>query len=152
MIAYGPMQSTMHSMDLKKFITESIQQVVEGMLEAQHLLGDRVRINPKWDRSRHKDNMTDKFEALSRQRVYSLSFDVAVTTRESASGESKVEVVDAVSSTENERKRETITEAVSRLRFSIHFTMPHPPVPSEHPVAGTATSQTSRRGTPEPPA
>lgn len=100
-------------MDLKSFITETLQQIIEGVQDAQKYISDKkitATIHPK----------------KSRENIESVDFDVAVTSTESnSSGLSGGIKVASIFSIGGEGKNQLSEQNVSRIKFKVQIELPH---------------------------
>lgn len=98
--------------DLKTFVSETIQQIIEGAKEAGHYLKDNVDYNK------------DGFVQVGNTTLQKIEFDISVTTSESNKTEGKsgilIKVVDfGIKGSENNE-----SSSINKIRFSVPVGFP----------------------------
>lgn len=109
-------------MDLRTFITETLCQISDGMIDAQAALKDKgVRINPPYEIDEN-----GRFRCVNEnsQHFQSIEFDIALTTsaKSNAEGGFSIEIWGAKLG--GDKGKEAKAEAVSRVRFTIAAMLP----------------------------
>jgi len=119
----------MKTIDLKSFISSSLQQIMEGCRQAQDNLHDRshARICPRVDQtfSEGAQGVKDVIGQTETFRlVHAIDFDVAVTVTDEKDEKYGIGVIAAfVSAGAGEQVSQT-NSAVSRIKFSIPVCYP----------------------------
>lgn len=126
-------------MDLKTFVSESLTQIVEGVVDARERIEAlRGMVNPPGIQSSESDRSyapyavikAEKGRAACRLPIQEVKFDVAVTASSDAqtkAGAGLLSVVSAGISKEKGAKDET----TSRIRFRVPLALPLHPTISE---------------------
>lgn len=138
-------------MDLKDFVAESISSIVQGIVEAQDSatkLG--ASINPG-GLMRDVKNVTDNsiWDNSNSNYAQPISFDIAITAEDSASGGGKVKVLSGLLSGELGGKTGTKNILASRIQFTVPVLFPAHAI--EKAEAGKVTLDKSHRPNPVKP-
>lgn len=116
-------------MELKKFIAETLSQIVEGVVEANRQIAQHgAAVNPP-NVAKSKDGQGGAFHGYGKpkwaRRVENVDFDVSlsVSTSTATSGEGGVQI--AVLKLGTTGKTDSGTESESRIKFSIPLMLPN---------------------------
>ena len=115
--------STDEPLELRDFVSETIKQVVDGVVAAQKYAGDKdAVVNPSLDfHTQSEGVMIDKD---TRQPVQSISFDVAVTAAKGAKTQSGIAVFTGMIGLGSKGQSEKSNESVNRIQFSVPISLP----------------------------
>ena len=113
-------------MDLRTFITETLCQISDGMIDAQTALKDKgVRINPPHQKNgdayvKNKPGKYVDINAISQ----SIEFDIALTTSTTSGGKGGGSISVLSMSLKAEGGKEDANSSVSRVRFTLVVDLP----------------------------
>lgn len=138
-------------MDLKDFVAESISSIVQGISEAQSSatkLG--ASINPG-GLMRNAKNVTDNsiWDNSNNNYAQPISFDIAITAEDSASGGAKVKVLSGLLGGEAGGQTGTKNVLASRIQFTVPVLFPAHAI--EKDGAGKVPLDKSHRPNPTKP-
>ena len=142
-------------MELRDFVAQSLKQIMEAVAEAQEhaerLGGYVVPLMPVMGRTRGApaDHRVVGAKHATAE-IQSIEFDVAVTAAEgkTAGGEGGLKVA-GMFSAGGTAKRESTTESVSRIRFTVPVILPHQR--GREQVKPDPAAPPRRAATPTPP-
>ena len=114
-------------MKLKDFVSESLIQIVEGVVEAQHAMeGKNAFIHPSGIFSHHRDTNTLVTDLSERDRkfIQNIEFDVAVTAIEGDETKGGIGVVAAVLNAGVQHTMDNQVSTISRIKFTVPIILP----------------------------
>jgi len=111
-------------MELKTFVTETLNQIIDGVKEAQsHAAKHGAEVNPpvftkpdKFDRLQHRD----VFSSL----IQEVNFDVAVIASEGTQTKGGIGAFIGVVALGSQGQSEASNQSVSRIKFSVPISLP----------------------------
>ena len=108
-------------MDLKEFITETLVQITNGVIEAQELIKDKgAYINPE---GRHSgENVEPGFEGRFRH-IQKVKMSVAVTVTENLEKKAGISVLSVISAGVS-AKNSDLNSITNRIEFEIPISVP----------------------------
>jgi len=110
-------------MDLKTFVAESIEQVIDGVVVAQeHARQHGAVVNPAKRQMSLSTRQTCQFDEP--QLSQSIEFDVAVTVEEGSSKKAGARIFVAPLGLGGQRESATTAQTLSRVRFSVPVSLP----------------------------
>ncbi len=111
------------SMTLEEFVSESLKQVVDGVVEAQeHARNKGAMVNPGYGRLETGQKFVEREEGLVPSQE--IEFDVAVTSVEGSMKEAKARIFVGAFGIGGEGGKEVTNSLVSRIRFSVPVIFP----------------------------
>ena len=115
-------------MELKDFVTTSLTQIIDGIVEAQkHAKANGAFINPRalqYNQNGKPYWLEEYDDPDNRHQGQILHFDVAVSASESDQAEGKIRVSALVLDVGVGGEVDTTTSTISRLKFSIPVFFP----------------------------
>jgi hypothetical protein len=110
--------------DLKEFVSATVQQIIGGIQDAQEKIVGDAEINPTWATQKAEAAKRGVLESHTRKWIHDVEFDVAVTVAESAGvkGGAGLVVGPVVLGSKGESTAET--SSVSRIKFEVPVTYP----------------------------
>jgi hypothetical protein len=109
-------------MELQQFITESLKQIVDGVVDAQGYVKTKGgSINPVVNGLPNRS-----WDQRTQTLVQEVEFDVAVTTTEGKETKGGIGVVTGILAIGSQGKTDTSNVALTRLRFIIPIALPSP--------------------------
>ena len=111
-------------MKLKEFISQSIQQIVAGVYEAQKKHGTDARINPSDLRLGSETGQKHLFDFDSHMLLSNIEFDVAVTTEEGKGAKGGIGVFVGSFVLGSQGQSEIKNSSFSRLKFNVPICLP----------------------------
>lgn len=113
-------------MDLKSFITQVLSEVVQGVQDAQAVLGENAKyINPQLSTQQGPLEKQGLQVSIYGQLVQQVEFDVAVTATEGTGTKGGVGVVAGVFALGSQGQSKEEHSNVSRIKFSVPLTLPY---------------------------
>ncbi len=114
-------------MELDKFISETLKKIIDGINEAQKyaetkgakITGENIHLNP-----RSKGNITTYFDDKGHELIENISFDIAVTTKESGLAEGKVGIFVGQLGIGTKGQIENESNSINRIQFSVPLYLP----------------------------
>lgn len=120
-------------MELKEFVTESLAQIVEGVVDAQkRILPAGGEVNPSlagMPPSLLKDSLMAIPRPTGPRQVLLVDFDVAVTVEEGATKKGGIGVVGGVFGLGAQGSLDKNSTALSRIQFRVPLVLPDRPKP-----------------------
>lgn len=113
-------------MNLKEFISESLTQLIDGVIDAQKRtrgLGAEI-VPPVFNLPKSMERMEDVYHAGRRFLAHLVDFDVAVTVSETKEAGGTVGVVVAGIGLGGKGKSRANTDTTSRIRFKVPVMYP----------------------------
>jgi hypothetical protein len=111
-------------MNLKDFVTETLVQIVSGVVQAQEKLnGTRARANPQMRSTSDKSSIGEA-EGDGGQPVYPVEFDVVVTAAEGTGTKGGVGVAVGVFALGSQGQSEAKSGHESRIKFKVPLLLP----------------------------
>lgn len=109
-------------MELKKFISQALQDIVLGVADAQTALeGNGKHINPQ-----HSHDSPKRLSySIDGHHMQDVNFDVAVTAVEKEGSAAGIGVLAAAFNLGAQAQSSTENAAVSRIKFTVAITLPH---------------------------
>lgn len=113
-------------MELKDFVSETIKQIIDGVKEAQeYARTNDAKINPEDLEIYHNTSSTTLYKMhYSTEPVYTIEFDVAVTTQENIDGKGKVGVFAGMFKAGVEGGVGSQNGSISKIKFHIPIALP----------------------------
>ena len=99
-------------MELKVFVTETIKEIVEGVVEAQKL------IIPKFN------YINDGYVQIGSGNVSNIEFDISVTSSESEGSENKAGVFIKVIDLGHKNNSTNNNTSINKIKFSVPVALP----------------------------
>lgn len=113
-------------MELKEFISQALADVVQGVLDAQQVLGTNGKyINPELSTQQGTHEKHGKLVSIQGQLVQTVEFDVAVTATEGTGTKGGIGVVAGIFALGAQGQSSEEVSAVSRIKFSVPITLPY---------------------------
>ena len=107
-------------MDLKEFVSETLQQIVSGVEDAQNKLGNSGQVNPKiWMAQREQAAKHKILESSSGQWIHLVNFDVAVTVTEGKGTKGGIGLVIGPVTLGSAGESKVESASVSRIQFEV---------------------------------
>jgi len=103
-------------MELDEFVTETLNQIIKGVKEAQAINKDNI--NPNVTYMPVVETNSDG------NMIHNINFDVAVTASDGDSSKAKIGVVSGIFNAGAEGQTETKNSSVTRIKFSVPITYP----------------------------
>ncbi|MDR1746944.1 MAG: hypothetical protein LBR49_06700 [Tannerella sp.] len=113
-------------MELKDFISYTIDQISQGVIDAQHECKHGVIINPFIDEGNNGDYYIEAKDSHypRKRRIHTIDMDIAVTVTDSTEKEGGGKIDIACVSAGGHLQKETSTAKESRIKFSIPICFP----------------------------
>lgn len=113
-------------MELKDFVSETIKQIIEGVKDAQdYAANNGGKVNPEGLSIYHNTSQTTLYNfPYSNEPVYTIDFDVAVTTQETVDGKGKVGVFVGMFKAGVEGGTGSQNSSISKIKFHLPITLP----------------------------
>ncbi|MCI5145467.1 MAG: hypothetical protein D3923_08020 [Candidatus Electrothrix sp. AR3] len=116
-------------MNLKEFVTESIVEIIDGIVEAQEKVSKKdAKIIPKMYRLFTESQKGGTNLALGwdeeKNLVHTIEFDVAVTANDGTETKGGVGVVAGIFALGSQGKSEESSQSISRLKFRVPVSFP----------------------------
>lgn len=113
-------------MELKQFISQALADIVQGVLDAQLVLGANGKyINPELSTQQGTHEKHGKLVSIQGQLVQTVEFDVAVTATEGTDTKGGIGVVAGVFALGSQGQSSEEISAISRIKFSVPITLPY---------------------------
>lgn len=113
-------------MELKQFISQALADIVQGVLDAQQVLGANGKyINPELSTQQGTHEKHGKLVSIQGQLVQTVGFDVAVTATEGTDTKGGIGVIAGVFALGSQGQSSEEISAVSRIKFSVPITLPY---------------------------
>lgn len=106
-------------MDLKNFVSETLQQIMSGVAEAQ-LQSEQGEVNPDISRAVSKEWAKSR----TGRRVHNVNFDVAVTVGQSSETKGGIGLVVGPVLLGSKGQSNAENSSVSRIKFEVPITYP----------------------------
>ena len=114
------------AVELKEFISQALANVVQGVLDAQQVLGANGKyINPELSTQQGTHEKHGKLVSIQGQLVQTVEFDVAVTATEGTGTKGGIGVVAGIFALGSQGQSSEEVSAVSRIKFSVPITLPY---------------------------
>ena len=114
------------AVELKEFISQALADIVQGVLDAQQVLGANGKyINPELSTQQGTHEKHGKLVSIQGQLVQTVEFDVAVTATDGAGTKGGISVVAGVFALGSQGQSSEEISAVSRIKFSVPITLPY---------------------------
>ncbi|MBU1138835.1 MAG: hypothetical protein KKA76_07655 [Proteobacteria bacterium] len=116
-------------MDLKEFVSESIIEIIEGIIDAQsRISSEDAQVAPEMSKLYLNSQAGGASLALGKDKnnnlVHTLEFDVAVTANEGTETKGGIGVVAGVFALGSQGKSESNNQSISRLKFRVPVSFP----------------------------
>lgn len=111
-------------MDIKEFVSQSIQQVIAGVREAQQQHGTDARINPSSLRLGSATRQEHLFDFDNHMLLSNIEFDVAVTAEEGKGTKGGIGVFVGAVRLGTQGQSESKNSSISRPRFNVPICLP----------------------------
>ena len=113
-------------MELKNFISQALTEIIQGVSDAQQVLGDNGKfINPELSTQQGDHEKHGKNVSIQGQLVEIVEFDVAVTATEGTETKGGIGVVAGFFAIGSQGQSSSENSAVSRIKFSVPITLPY---------------------------
>lgn len=113
-------------MELKEFITAALTEIVQGVADAQKILGENGRfINPELSTQQGTLETQAKHVSVQGQLVQTVDFDIAVTATEGTKTGAGIKVLAGIFDLGANGKSSNEQSAVSRIKFAVPVTLPY---------------------------
>ena len=118
-------------MDLRTFISQSLQEIIVGVRSAQEYLVQHptgAKVNPRGITALKKDSKgtTQPFDMQTKLPVHQVEFDVAVTVAQASEGKAGGGLLVAGLGIGGQKASSSESSSVSRIRFSVPIVWPDP--------------------------
>lgn len=114
------------AVELKQFISQALADIVQGVLDAQQVLGANGKyINPELSTQQGTHEKHGKLVSIQGQLVQTVEFDVAVTATEGTGTKGGIGVVAGVFALGSQGQSSEEISAISRIKFSVPITLPY---------------------------
>ncbi len=113
-------------MDLKEFVGQALTDIVQGVIDAQSLLGTNGKyINPQLSTKQGRLEPQGGLVSIQGQLVQTVEFDVAVTATEGKGTKGGIGVVVGGLALGKHAQRSAESSEVSRIKFAVPVTLPY---------------------------
>lgn len=113
-------------MDLKEFVGQALVEIIQGVLNAQTVLGMNGKyINPELSTQQGPLEKQGKIVSIQGQLVQTVEFDVAVTATEAKGTKGGIGVVVGAIGLGSQGQSTEENSAVSRIKFAVPITLPY---------------------------
>jgi hypothetical protein len=110
-------------MELKEFVSETIKQVIDGVITAQEYATTKdSKVNPKL--TFRTDQGMQMWEKATGQPIQSIEFDIAVTASEGSKAQGGVAVLIGVFGGGTKGQVEESSQKLNRIKFSVPISLP----------------------------
>lgn len=112
-------------MELQEFVQSALQQVLDGVKEAQAAVSGDAEVNPTiWSHGREGAAKHGILESSGGKWIHLVDFDVAVTAGESEGKKGGIGVVVGAVGLGSRREASSENATVSRIRFAVPVAYP----------------------------
>lgn len=113
-------------MDLKEFVGQALSDIVQGVINAQSLLGENGKyINPQLSTKQGRLEPQGRLVSIQGQLMQTVEFDVAVTATEAKGTKGGIGVVVGTLALGTHAQKSAESSAVSRIKFTVPVSLPY---------------------------
>ena len=111
-------------MQLQDFISQSIQQIVNGIRQSQQENKTDARINPSGLKLGSSLKQQELYDFENQMLLSSVEFDVAVTAEETTGTKGGIGIFVGAVGVGSQGKTDTRSSSVSRIKFTVPIALP----------------------------